>query len=312
MPQNFNGYLLALFAIFFWSFNVIYSKYLANTFSPFEISFIRWIIPTLLFVPFSYKSIVKYRRELAKAFPTLFLLAFTGIGFLNTFVYFAGHTSNAVDMALIGATGPVFLLIFAGLFLHRKITLYQVLGIICALLGVTTVILDGNFLNLNEITLTIGDFWMLCAAITFAIYAIAQKKLPANIPQMTSLSVMILLASLIFLPLAAYDFTDKTPENITKTDILILLILGIFNSGLAYFAWNKAIFLIGTIKTGTIYYLMPIFSAIEAHFFLGEQIFLNQVYGAILVLVGIVISNIQPKSAMHRQQKTRRHKKQSL
>ena len=92
MQKNFNGYLFALFAIFFWSFNVIYSKYLSGKLTPFEISFIRWLIPSLLFLPFIGKTVWTYRRKYLKVWPLILAMSFTGLGFQNTFVYYAGHT----------------------------------------------------------------------------------------------------------------------------------------------------------------------------------------------------------------------------
>lgn len=291
MTKNFNGYLFALFAIFFWSFNVIYAKYLADTFTPFEISFVRWIIPALLFLPFTYKSIILYRQIFLKHWFIILILTLTGLGFQNTFVYYAGHTANAVDMALINATSPIFLIIFSAMFLHMRIGFWQIIGILIAVFGVVLVILDGDLTNFSNISLTPGDLWMLSSAILFAIYGVAQKLLPPDVPAMPAFSLMICISSILFLPLAAYDFSNHIPEKITKIDVVILLILGVFNSGLAYVVWNKAIALIGTVKTGTIYYLTPVFSAAEAYLFLNEQIYENQIYGAVLVIFGIFLSN---------------------
>lgn len=293
MTKNFNGYFYALTAIFFWSFNVIYSKYLAGTFTPFEISFIRWVIPGLMFLPFTFKSIWAHRDKFAKHWLVILISALTGLGFQNTFVYYAGHTANAVDMALINATSPIFLMIFSAIILHNKIGFAQILGICIAVFGVITVLLDGNLSNFRNITLAEGDVWMLLSAILFAIYGIAQKMLPPDMPTIPAFSLMICISSLIFLPLAAYDFSRHIPPAITKIDIILLLILGIFNSGLAYIFWDKAIANIGTVKTGISYYLTPIFSTIEAYFLLGEHIYMPQIYGILLVLTGIAVSSRQ-------------------
>lgn len=298
MIKNFNGYLYALAAIFLWSFNVIYSKYLANTFTPFEISFVRWSIPALLFLPFTCKSILVYRKTFLKHWFIILILTLTGLGFQNTFVYYAGHTANAVDMALINATSPIFLMILSAIFLKTRISFFQIIGIIIAVFGVTIVILDGNLANFRNLTLTAGDWWMLISALTFAVYGVAQKKLPPDTPAIPAFSLMICFSAIMFLPLAAYDFAVHIPEKITKSDILILLILGVFNSGLAYIAYNKAIAAIGTVKTGMVYYLTPIFSTIEAYFLLNEHIYLNQIYGIVLVLAGISISNYKKATAL--------------
>lgn len=295
MTQNFNGYLLALLAIFFWSFNVIYSKYLAGVFTPFEISFIRWVIPAILFLPFAYKEIISYRQKILDNWLLILILTLTGLGFQNTFIYYAGHTANAVDMALIGATSPIFLMIFSAVFLHKRISFYQIFGIMIAIAGVAIIIFKTGNETWGHMKLSVGDIWMFIAAITFAVYGVAQKKFPSNLPQFPFFTFMICLSSLIFLPLAAYDFYHSEPVHIRKADVVILIILGVFNSGIAYIAWNRALVLIGTVKAGMIYYLIPVFSAIEAYFLLGEKIFAEQVYGIILVLAGIMISNYNKK-----------------
>ncbi len=296
MTKNFNGYLSALFAIFFWSFNVIYSKYLAGVFTPFEISFIRWAIPAVLFLPFAYKDIMLYRQRILKHWLLILILTLTGLGFQNTFIYYAGYTTSAVNMALINATSPVFLVIFSALFLHKRIGGFQIIGILIAISGVAIIILNGQMTTLRNIKLSAGDVWMFVAAIAFAVYGVAQKKFPADLPQFPAFTFMICLSSVIFLPLAAYDFVYHKPVNIHKIDVLILIILGVFNSGIAYFAWNKAIAQIGTVKAGMVYYMIPVFSTIEAYFLLGERIYAHQIYGIIFVLGGIIISNYNKKT----------------
>jgi len=296
MPKNFNGYLYALFAVFFWSFNVIYAKYLAVSLTPFEISFIRWAIPALLFLPFCIKSIIQNRQKFYRYWYLILILALSGLGFQNTFVYYAGHTSNAIDMALIGATSPIFMLILSIFFLHHKITFFEIIGIFCAITGVVTVILNGDFKNISKLTLTPGDLWMFLSAVIFAAYSIAERKLPSDIPPIPAFCLMICLSTLIFLPLAAWDFLHTSHPTLDKKEVLILFILAVFNSGLAYMAWNKAISSIGAVRTSAIYYLMPVFSAIEAYIILNEQIYAGQIYGTILIITGITLSNIKKKA----------------
>lgn len=118
-------------------------------------------------------------------------------------------------------------------------------------------------------------------------------------PPIATFTLAICISTILFLPLAAFDFTNVPLSPLTKTDILILIVLAVFNSGIAYLSWNKALRLIGTVKTGTLYYLMPVFSTIEAYVLLNEQIYSSQIYGAVLVITGIVISNISPSSRVN-------------
>ena len=44
-----------------------------------------------------------------------------------------------------------------------------------------------------------------------------------------------------------------------------------------------------------IYYLMTVFSSIEAYFLLGEEIYKAQIYGGLLVILGIYLTNKHTK-----------------
>ena len=74
-----------------------------------------------------------------------------------------------------------------------------------------------------------------------------------------------------------------------------MIYLGIFNSVLSYLAWNTSLAKIGNVKAGIIYYLLPIFSGIEAYFILGEKIYASEIAGGILVISGIMLTSLPRK-----------------
>lgn len=67
---------------------------------------------------------------------------------------------------------------------------------------------------------------------------------------------------------------------------------------LGYFAGK-----IGALKTGLLYYLMPVFSSIEAYFIIGEKMSAAQLCGGILVISGVFIAayhHAKHQVAIHR------------
>ena len=62
MLNKYAGYLLATTAVLLWSFNIIYAKILPEYLTPVQISFIRWMLAALFFLPFTAKSIYTHRR----------------------------------------------------------------------------------------------------------------------------------------------------------------------------------------------------------------------------------------------------------
>lgn len=285
------GYLCAILAVFFWSFNVIVAKYYANTFSPWQISFYRWFFASVILLPFTYKTIWRMKDELVRYWKLILSLSMSGIVLMNTFAYFAGRTIGAMKMSLISVMGPVFIVLLSRLFLHTKLSKGQVLGILISFFGVFSVIINGDFANLRNITFETGDIWMSMLALFFAIYSVLMSFKPKSISHLVLLSINIFLGTIIIFPVFAYDVVvNPVCDKWNLISYSVLLGLGIFNSVLAYLFWNMALEKIGNVRASVIYYLTPVFSFIEAYFILGEKIKIPQIVGGMVVIFGIYLT----------------------
>ena len=84
-------------------------------------------------------------------------------------------------------------------------------------------------------------------------------------------------------------------HSLTGEEIGVMIYLGIFNSTLSYLCWNSALARIGNVKTSIIYYLLPLFSGIEAYFLLGQKFYPAELTGGILVIGGIALVTLGGK-----------------
>ena len=84
-------------------------------------------------------------------------------------------------------------------------------------------------------------------------------------------------------------------KHLRPIDFGVFVYLGIFNSVISYLAWNSALNKIGSVKTGVIYYLLPIFSGAEAYFILHEKIYASQIWGGLLIILGIALTSLPAK-----------------
>lgn len=99
----------------------------------------------------------------------------------------------------------------------------------------------------------------------------------------------------------AVTFTQSlTPFEIALGRWLVVSVV-------AYLAWNSAIAKIGSVQTGIVYYTLPLFSGIEAYFFVGEEVSLPQVYGGISVVLGIVLVSFNKKKCLKLDNKSSMH-----
>ncbi len=299
-PQGFqttalSAYGLALLAILFWSFNVIIARYLADSLSPVQTAFGRWFFALIFILPFTWKRLYQERKILLKHWKVILASSVTGISVMNTLIYQAGETASAVNMSLIGTIGPIFLVIFSHIFLHTHISGKQIIGFICSLSGVLIIISKGEISNIIGFKLVSGDFWMLGMTVFFGIYGVIQIFAPKEIPQVTYLSISILIGTLILLPFFIWSMINKPPEQVSWEAISILAYMGLLPSLLSFLCWDIALKRLGGLKTSLLYYLMPVFSTIEAFFLLQESISKAQIIGGIIVLGGVFITAIHQK-----------------
>lgn len=294
--NSWSGYFLALTAIFFWSFNLIIASYFATSLEPFEIAFGRWFVASLILVPMAWTGIKQNFSLLLKSWKLVISLAITGIVLDNTLIYYAGRTASAINMGLLDVTGPIFLVILSRIFLKTPISLQQILGLIIAVFGVIVIILQGDLTQLRHFKLVSGDLIMLFNTFCFAVYSLLQAKRPPQISQSAMLGVTAVAGVIIIVPFLFGTVSLAKLESLQLSDFAVFIYLGIFNSVLSYLSWNTALARIGNIKTSIIYYLLPLFSGIEAYLILHEKLYCSQLIGGILVIGGIALVSLN-KSA---------------
>ena len=291
------GYLYALTAVFFWSFNIIIASYFATSLAPLEIAFGRWLVAAFILLPLAWKNMYENRKWLIKHRFYVLWLAITGIVLENTLIYYAGRTAQAVDMGLLDVTGPIFLVVLSRIFLKTPMAIKQVLGMGIAIIGVLIIIVQGNLAYLINFKFVTGDFIMLINAFIFAIYSLLQARRPAFITQSGLLAPTVFLGVIMLGVLMLTDVSTTELSDFNREDFLVIVYLGICNSVISYLAWNTALAKIGNIKTSIIYYILPLFSGIEAYFILGEKIYISELVGGALVIGGIALVSLHKKLA---------------
>ena len=291
--QTLYGYLFALSATAIWSGNFIIARGLSESISPISLAFWRWVVAVIVFLPFAIKPLIAEWGILKKNLPYLSITALLGITTFNTLIYFAGHTTTAINLALISITFPIFIIILSRLFYREIITINKGLGILLVAAGVILLVTKGTPAILLHLSFAIGDIWMLMAALIFAIYSLLLRHRPKEL-SIWSLQLSTFILGLIFLfPFFVWDCaTTSSAEFGTKT-VLAILYVGIFASLSAFILWNKAIVSIGPTKAGMVYYTLPLFSGTLAYLFLKEDIGMLHFYCAVLIVSGILFANYE-------------------
>lgn len=294
--EIFIGIGLAVLATLIWSGNFIIARGVIADIPPVTLAFYRWLSATIILFPFAWRYV---RKDilLITSHPWYFLLAaVTGVTMFNTFVYIAGHFSTAINLALLGTcTSPIISVILAAIFLKEKVTAKRVAGMLVMLAGILLLLSKGSWNVLLTFSFTKGDWWVLAAAFTFAIYNVCVKRRPAEMKSSGFLLSIFLIGTILLAPFYFFEYQKQGGINISWSNFSVILYLGLGASVICFLLWNISISRLGAGRTALFGNLIPVFSSIGAVFLLKEKITGIHIISFTLVVAGLIIANLQQK-----------------
>ena len=93
------------------------------------------------------------------------------------------------------------------------------------------------------------------------------------------------------------------PSNFANVNgyIVPLVCLGVFCSAVAYSLWAFAFSKLGASRANVYSNLIPVFTAIFSYFIIHEALTANKIIGILVVVAGLVLSQLKPKSNDYQQ-----------
>ena len=290
------GIGLAILATLIWSGNFIIARALNGKIPPFSLSFYRWLIASLIVLPFAIKQFSSQWKLVKRSWPYFLCASLFGIALFNSLVYIAAHFTSAINLALIGTTSsPIMAIILARIFLKEKIGWMKMAGMILCSLGVLFLLLKGNFQNLLSLHFSTGDLWSLLAAFSFAVYNTLVKKKPAGVSAVNFLFVVFSLGTLLLFPFYLWELNHYPAVVLSGELIFSVLYVGIGASVICFFIWNIAISKLGAGRTALFGNLIPVFSSIEAAIILHEDFTWVHIASMAIIFAGLLLANLRHK-----------------
>ena len=175
-------FLLLFIQPIFMASNLVVARGGIEYVPPISLAFWRWVFVFLILLPFTYLSLKKNYTIIKKEYQKLFFLGAMGCGVCGAFPFLAGKTTSVANMGIIYTSSPIFIILISGIFFNEKINLMKIIGLISCLVGVFIIIIKGDLNLLMNLNFTIGDLWMLAAAIGWALYSIYLFYWKTNLP----------------------------------------------------------------------------------------------------------------------------------
>ncbi|MCA8880068.1 MAG: DMT family transporter [Rhodobacteraceae bacterium] len=269
-----------------WSGNLVAGRALGGTVDPVTLNALRWLLALVLFLPFAGPRLMAQRRVLRRHAVLLIALGLTGVVLFHVCVYSAmGHVPVA-NASLMVATTPFFILAGSALTGYRRLGLRDAAAVVLSLAGVAILLTDGHFGSLAAIRPGIGDLWMVGAVLSWAVYTLLLRALPADLPRDAVLAVTMLVGVVVMLPLwLGLGTTDLAGLPAAAWAGVVYVAVGA--SLVAYLFWSFGVDRLGPEAAGFFLNLMPVFGVILAWLLLGEAISLAQAAGAVAIMLAI-------------------------
>ncbi len=290
----YRGVLLAVLATMIWSVNFIVARGVIHEIPPVSLAFFRWLTGSVIITPFAFNYFRKDFGTVKKHWKYFVIVSILGITVYNTLIYVAGRYLPAVNLALIGTTSsPLMSIVFAAIFLREKVGPLKMIGLLICIAGILLLLSKGIWQNLINFHFSEGDWWILSAALSFAIYNILVRKKPTGISSLGFLFITFWIGTLLLAPVYFVEAANSAPIHWTGNLMAVIFYLGLGNSVLSFLFWNASIAELGAGRTALFGNLIPVFSSIEAVLILGEKITAIHVISGLLVIGGLVLANIR-------------------
>ena len=256
-----------------------------------SLNVLRWISVWIILIPLTYKEIY---NNLAYIKKNIIIIGFMGVMTISTFnsvVYFALNYTQVINAVLVLAAIPAATIVLSSIMKIEKTNLFQILGLILSIIGIGSIISNGEIDRILSLSFNKGDLWMIVCVLTWSLYSTLLKKHKFKFSQFTLIQLMVSVGLLFLIPQYFYEQSIGLEIRFNKVFFLILFYVVVFPAIASYYCWQKGVEIIGPNRASMFIQLMPLFSAVMAIIIFNEKFELYHFAGAAFIVSGIYLSN---------------------
>jgi len=294
MNKTRQSYIYAGLAIFFWSTIPTAFKISLGELAILPVLTIASITSTLAL----FLIILSERKEgyIRKSSPGD-LISSALLGLINPFLYYiillkAYQLLPAQVAQPLNMIWPIILVFLSVPILKQRIGKKSFVALFISFIGVYIISSQGNLFNPGHADL-LGVFLATGSSVFWAFYFILNVKDKRD--EAVKLFMNFLFGSIYLI--AAVIITGKWPDYISFKGIVSSVYIGLFEMGITFFFWLKALQLSQTTdKVSNLVYIAPFLSLIFVHFIIHEPVYYTTLAGLLLIISGIFIQNKKVKN----------------
>ena len=278
-----------------WAGNAVVGRLVGTLVPPITLNFLRWAIAFFILLPLA-TWVLRRGSGMWSHWRRFGLLSLLGVGCYNALQYLALQTSTPLNVTLVAASGPFWMLVIGALFFHAPVRRRQAVSAVLSIVGVLVVLSRGDWQQLLSVRPVAGDLFMLLATASWSWYSwlLTRRDEPAAIRGDWA---AFLLAQVTF-GLGWSGLFSAMEWGLSDAHITwgwpllsALAFVAVGPAVLAYRCWGLGIAQAGPQIAGFFANLTPLFAALLSVAFLGELPHLYHAAAFALIVAGIWVSS---------------------
>jgi drug/metabolite transporter (DMT)-like permease len=283
-----------------WAGNAVVGRALVGSVPPLALNAMRWWLALALLLPLGWRAL-REPGAIAARWKHLALLGLVGVGSYNALQYLAVQTSTPLNVTLIAASAPVWMLLTGLLFYGERPGARQIAGAVLSLAGVALVLSRGSVETLRQVTLVPGDLLMLLAIALWSVYSWMLARPPESMRgeqrpawNWAEFLLVQVLFGTAWATLGAGAEAQLSPAAIAWSPgvVAALVYVAVGPSLIAYRAWGLGVSTVGPAIAAFFSNLTPVFAGVLSAALLGEAPSWYHAAAFALIAAGIVVSSL--------------------
>lgn len=282
-----------------WAANAVVGRLAVGLVPPVTLNTLRWALAFLILLPLGWRAL-RDGEALRRRWRYLALLGLLGMGSYNALQYLALHTSTPLNVTLVAASSPVWMLAIGAALYGVRPRRGEVAGAVLSLSGVLLVISRGRWAELQQLRFVTGDLLMVLAIISWGLYSWLLARPPEHMrgkhrPPWDWAGFLLVQTAFGLVWCAAASAAEAAVTGLSfELSWRTLAVLGFVAVGpavIAYRCWGLGVAMAGPAVASFFVNLTPVLTALMSAAVLGELP--RWYHGAAFVLIaaGIWVSS---------------------
>jgi drug/metabolite transporter (DMT)-like permease len=215
------------------------------------------------------------------------------------FQFLGTSLTSAHIGSIVTCATPLAMVVLAGLFLHERIRLRDVLAIGIALAGVALISLEGlrRGVGSSPLQWLAGIAALVAAAVTWGLYSLFLRLITQKQSSLTATGISNTLGFFILLPL----FLPRGGEvvaTVAARPVLgaAIVYLGIVSTFLGFTLWTLGLQQVTSVSASSLmFFCQPLAGTLLGMLVIHERVTAQTIIGSGLILTGLVVSMVRSR-----------------